>query len=214
MNPYEELGVQSDATDGEIHTAYRRRAAKTHPDAGGSAEAFAHTTTALAVLTDPVSRKRFDETGEVREEPIDTLRSSALQAIEMLLGQAINDYVMAKFAPEKDPRTADLIVRFVRQLNEAIEKDRETIKGLVNNRTFLRDLRDRFSLNGAGDSNDPVRRSIENQIRARDAAIEGTERNIAAHQMAIDILDGYDFRREQPVSTSFFISGFTLTATS
>lgn len=52
MNPYEELGVQSDATEGEIHTAYRRRAAKTHPDAGGSAEAFARTTTAHQMAID------------------------------------------------------------------------------------------------------------------------------------------------------------------
>ena len=37
---YKALGVASAATDADIRTAYRRRALATHPDKGGSAEAF------------------------------------------------------------------------------------------------------------------------------------------------------------------------------
>jgi molecular chaperone DnaJ len=62
MNPYEELGVAADATEAQIRSAYRKKATKAHPDKGGSGEAFARTTKALAVLTNPKSRKRFDET--------------------------------------------------------------------------------------------------------------------------------------------------------
>lgn len=40
MNPYTVLGVTAAATPDEIRAAYRRRAKETHPDAGGSDEAF------------------------------------------------------------------------------------------------------------------------------------------------------------------------------
>ena len=38
---YEVLGVCPDATDDQIKTAWRRAAKVTHPDAGGTSEAFA-----------------------------------------------------------------------------------------------------------------------------------------------------------------------------
>lgn len=39
-SPYDALGVDADADDAEIERAYRRRVKETHPDLGGSAEAF------------------------------------------------------------------------------------------------------------------------------------------------------------------------------
>jgi curved DNA-binding protein CbpA len=39
-SPFEVLGVDSDAGPREVHRAYRRRVKETHPDQGGSAEAF------------------------------------------------------------------------------------------------------------------------------------------------------------------------------
>jgi len=38
--PFEILGVDPDADDGEVDQAYRRRVMETHPDQGGSARAF------------------------------------------------------------------------------------------------------------------------------------------------------------------------------
>jgi len=40
QSPFEVLGVDRDAGPREIHRAYRRRVKETHPDQGGSAEAF------------------------------------------------------------------------------------------------------------------------------------------------------------------------------
>ncbi len=40
-NPYRVLGVSADASRAEIKLAFRRLAAKNHPDKGGDAELFA-----------------------------------------------------------------------------------------------------------------------------------------------------------------------------
>lgn len=57
---YEVLGVCPDATDDQIKTAWRRAAKVTHPDAGGTSEAFAAARHAWEVLSDPARRTAYD----------------------------------------------------------------------------------------------------------------------------------------------------------
>lgn len=66
MNPYEVLGVSSEATQDEISASYRKLARKYHPDApgGGDAEKFKEIALAYEVLSDPEKRERYDKTGE------------------------------------------------------------------------------------------------------------------------------------------------------
>src|SRR3972149_5821850 len=55
---YEILGVSRAATQEEIKKAYRKKALQTHPDKGGSKEAFQQVGNAYETLSDPV--KKFD----------------------------------------------------------------------------------------------------------------------------------------------------------
>ena len=64
MNPYEVLGVDSVATPATIKKAYRKLAAKHHPDRGGDAERFKEVQAAYECLSDPIRRRRYDETGD------------------------------------------------------------------------------------------------------------------------------------------------------
>ena len=59
-NYYTILRIRSDAAPEEVRTAYRRLAKQSHPDAGGSSEAFQTVQEAYEVLSDPVSRRRYD----------------------------------------------------------------------------------------------------------------------------------------------------------
>ncbi len=61
---YAVLGVERDATAGQIRKAYRARVFKAHPDHGGSVEEFQLLTTALEVLSDKARRRQYNETGE------------------------------------------------------------------------------------------------------------------------------------------------------
>ena len=57
---YEVLGVERNASDRDLRTAYRRLALEHHPDQGGCEETMARLNHARDVLCDPVSRRGHD----------------------------------------------------------------------------------------------------------------------------------------------------------
>ena len=59
-NLYTALGVSVSAGEADIRSAYRRRALATHPDKGGSAEAFRLVVKAFETLADPRRRAAHD----------------------------------------------------------------------------------------------------------------------------------------------------------
>ena len=58
--PYTALGILSSASENEIRSAYRKRALMTHPDKGGSADAFRSVVAAFEILTDAARRSAYD----------------------------------------------------------------------------------------------------------------------------------------------------------
>jgi curved DNA-binding protein CbpA len=68
MNPYEVLDIPTDATAEDIKNAYRNKSKETHPDSGGSNDAFVIVNACYIILADPSKRKRYDETGSTEPE--------------------------------------------------------------------------------------------------------------------------------------------------
>ncbi|WP_322155643.1 J domain-containing protein [Paratractidigestivibacter sp.] len=60
-NYYDILGVKRDATDDDIKKAFRRLAAKYHPDAGGDEAKFKEVSEAYTTLSDKQKRKEYDQ---------------------------------------------------------------------------------------------------------------------------------------------------------
>ena len=58
---YDILGVKRDATDDQIKKAFRKLAAKYHPDAGGDEQKFKEVSEAYTTLSDPEKRKEYDQ---------------------------------------------------------------------------------------------------------------------------------------------------------
>jgi len=60
-NYYDILGVKRDATDDDIKKAFRKLAAKYHPDAGGDEAKFKEVSEAYTTLSDKQKRKEYDQ---------------------------------------------------------------------------------------------------------------------------------------------------------
>lgn len=61
---YRDLGLEANCEQEEVGKAYRRLAAKVHPDKGGSEVEFRRIQRAYETLRNPESRDRYDEQGE------------------------------------------------------------------------------------------------------------------------------------------------------
>lgn len=60
-NYYDVLGVSRDASADDIKKAFRKLAAKYHPDAGGDEQKFKEVSEAYTTLSDPQKRKEYDQ---------------------------------------------------------------------------------------------------------------------------------------------------------
>lgn len=58
---YDVLGVKRDATQDDIKKAFRKLAAKYHPDAGGDEAKFKEVSEAYTTLSDPEKRREYDQ---------------------------------------------------------------------------------------------------------------------------------------------------------
>ena len=65
---YRELGVRPDASPKMIDRAYRNQARKRHPDRGGSEEEMKSLNEAHDVLSDPATRRAYDQERQPRVE--------------------------------------------------------------------------------------------------------------------------------------------------
>ena len=60
---YNTLGVNKNASDRDIKTAYKKKAMEHHPDKGGNADKFAEVSNAYETLKDPQKRAGYDRFG-------------------------------------------------------------------------------------------------------------------------------------------------------
>ena len=61
QNYYDILGLKRDATQDDIKKAFRKLAAKYHPDAGGDEAKFKEVSEAYTTLSDPEKRREYDQ---------------------------------------------------------------------------------------------------------------------------------------------------------
>ncbi|OTB13356.1 hypothetical protein K445DRAFT_76562 [Daldinia sp. EC12] len=113
IDPYEVLGLERTANEGQIKSAYRKLALKNHPDKvpedqkQKAHEAFQSIAFAYAVLSDPARRKRYDETGSTSESIVDSD------------GFSWSDFYREQY---RDTVTADAIEKFAKQYKGSDEE--------------------------------------------------------------------------------------------
>ena len=74
---YGVLGVDEEASSGEIDRQYKRQAARHHPDLGGSEEQMKSLNEAYGVLKDQATRRAYDASRRVPVAAVSAIRVSA-----------------------------------------------------------------------------------------------------------------------------------------
>jgi curved DNA-binding protein CbpA len=139
MSLYEDLGVVPDADETTIKRAYRKRAAKAHPDAGGKREDFERLNEAKLVLLDPRRRQKYDETGETDTAP-DNAFAEALNAATAAL-----DYVLGTIERRNaDPWAFQIVRDACTHLNNEIAKQQANLEKMDRTIATLQKIADRM----------------------------------------------------------------------
>ncbi|KAI0438399.1 hypothetical protein F4803DRAFT_565301 [Xylaria telfairii] len=121
INPYDVLGLERDATADQIKSAYRKLALKNHPDKVSEEqkqkahETFQSIAFAYAVLSDPIRRKRYDETGSTSESIVDSDGFSWSDFYREQFRDAISNDAIEKFTAQykgSDEERDDILIAY------------------------------------------------------------------------------------------------------
>lgn len=187
---YRLLGIKRGATKAEVRKAYRRKAKVSHPDKGGSAEAFSALTMAHEVLSDTGRREKYDTTGEIEQAKPNNFDGSAVEVIAQKLGLIIHS--------EHDVSALGIGEMIEQAIREDIARRQAGIAD--HNRAIERAARLRARVKRKADGADnTLARVLDWHERSAKDLIKKSEDAVSSMERALEILDGYSFIDDLPV---------------
>lgn len=169
MSLYDVLGVGREATDRDIHSAFRKKSAKLHPDMpDGDEEKFKELNEAYQILKDPEARSRYDKTGRVDKDRITE------EAVEGMIDQILGSVIEVG---KEDLAWVDIRQKFLRSLRISRGELSNRILELKQNLVRAKKLKTRFIPKG---EKDPVGRILQ-------ARAEEIEKNLTIQQDAMEL---------------------------
>ena len=187
---YKLLGLKRGASKAEVRKAYRRKAKVSHPDKGGSAEAFSALATAHDVLSDERRRERYDATGEIVAAKPDNADVAAIEIIAQKLGLIIHS--------EHDVSALGIGEMIEQAIREDIARRQAGIAD--HNRAIERAARLRARVKRKADGADnTLARVLGWHERSAKDLIKKSEDAVSSMERALEILDGYSFIDDLPV---------------
>jgi curved DNA-binding protein CbpA len=181
MNPYEELGIGKNAPAAEVRRAYRGKARKAHPDQGGTREEFDRLTQAHLVLSDPVRRAKFDETGKIEDVSSDIGDQAAFQEISAILSHLLLQELEV-------PDLKGMLISLLRQKKDHIEGQANPLKRAA---ARAEKVKGRFKRRGDGEN--VIASMIEWQRRQWVETADKLNQQADILKRAIEVVREYDF---------------------
>jgi curved DNA-binding protein CbpA len=182
FNPYDVLGVSTDATQDEIKSAYRKLSKENHPDANGDSKKFINIKKAYEILMHKEKRDTFDFYGVV----VDFAEESKKLAFSIFLDVALRCPAGLPLDNEiKSFITIALIPKHEQEMKDAEEKKElleSRLAGIVNKPD---DEEDFITIQ--------TRKVIEDFERSYQMAM--LKRDL--HKAALELLQKYKFNLEQ-----------------
>jgi DnaJ-class molecular chaperone len=190
MDLYGVLGVTPNASQDDIKRAGKQRRRETHPDVGGDPEAFIAVGCALAILSDPEARRRYDQTGDA--EPRSAENEIQANAMSYLNGMVINLVESgAVDSPFGDVigtmrldamNTRSMVLQKIDELNVRVRK-------IERNKDKFRRLKGENFLKLA----------LEHRLSELRKVVIRVERERDVYDKAVDLLASYRFDRDDPM---------------
>lgn len=190
-NLYSLLGVDKSCDKKSIKNAYRKKAKKEHPDAGGSVEKFGAIKIAYDVLMDDERRSKYDTTGEIDEKTPDNAYSHAVNAVAIAFG-----LVLQKCAEQgKSPLEMDIVKSVSDTIKSQIAENNKQIRIMRGILSYDRSMRGRFKVaNG-----DNVFESIlSSRISSLELGIKTTEKTIHCQEDGLALIKESSYRHDSP----------------
>jgi len=184
IDPYVMLGIDREAGDQAIRSAWRKAAKTAHPDAGGDAEHFGKLQAAYDLLKDPVRRRVYDDTGYDPQlaDPKD------IEGV-LMLEKLVNDIIL----DEREPGSFDPVAAIRRKLSDDIVKNRFHILELERHRNRVRQHIDRL---GRRPETDVLGSMLRARSQSITDAIRKAQGQIEAIEHAYQMLEGYSYELE------------------
>lgn len=199
-DPYKTLGVAKDADATTIKRAYRKRAKKVHPDAGGTDAEMAALSAAHAILSDPVKRLTYDRTGTVDDEP-SQVDANAKGMIAALIDEVLVNHNGAWHVD---------VVGFMRtRLREAIADTQRQISSVQSRIGQAEKIAARFKTKAGTNL---LRDLVEERLRALRAAVAAGDSHIETVKRAQQLIKDQSFEvdaapAKRDVAFTFVIGG-------
>lgn len=190
---YETLGVARTASRDAVRRAFRDRARRAHPDAGGSVEAFGALCRARDVLSDPGRRERYDRTGEADDAPIaDNLEANALDWAMRKVDEAIADLARRGI----DPAQQDVLAQARASAQSNLAQNAEQQRQLREQAKNYRRLAKRFRRKGRGENR--MQLLMDGKAIDLERGAERSEDLVRPLRRALEILADYEFDFDRP----------------
>lgn len=191
VNLYETLGLDRDATDGEIKAAYRRKAKATHPDAGGDRDQFEAVNQAWLVLRNPKKRAHYDRTGEIPDSDLNP-DAPAMTCLATTFETVMNA-IMSKGA---DLAKSDIIGLMRQVIQHEIAHRVEARNNAKADLKAWRGMRERFSVTEGKENR--LAGFVDAKIGFCEQAIAQGDELDAVARAALEILEDHAYAFDEP----------------
>lgn len=196
MDLYTLLGINPDATKGELVKAYRHAAKDTHPDREGDRERFEQVKHAYEVLKDDKRRAHYDATGETAD-PNDKEFEEVIKQLSLCLAAAIGMYADQGVDPSQDDVVDAMQRVFTNQLQE-YGKARQAFKKVL---AAYRKTEGRFK---TAESVNHLAGMVNAHIGTCQRKLAEVEANIKNTKAAIEALRSYRYDYDTGLPASVF----------
>ena len=119
---YKVLGIDKTATKDEVKRAYKKKASKTHPDAGGSVEAFKEVNFAYMILFDNSKRKKYDN-----GEDVDATSNNKDAMMHQAQNEVLRD-IMTFLKSSPQATNSNLMDGLIKDYKTKIRDNKNTLK--------------------------------------------------------------------------------------